>query len=223
MPRKWHPPPQRIAGLAANGSCFFESDSIMSESCPNCLDFSEVFAFFGEEGDASGDENSGQVMRSRECHHHGGESFVARGESENAFGDGEGTNDAAKNHCGIVAVWRGAEHSGGAIGATIAGGATERGERNATLLGYFVCSFLHKHSDFPMAVCYPSATGEPSPLQMPPWVERMRNSLRPSVFGFQPMPAFSVQPKRVPLGAERWNSASKGSSPLGPGPEVWSL
>src|SRR5579862_1253641 len=44
----------------------------------------------------------------------------------------------------------------------------------------------------------------------------MRNSRRFNSEGFQPMPAFCVQPNRSPLGASRSNSSVRGSAPVGP-------
>src|SRR5262249_7902474 len=58
--------------------------------------------------------------------------------------------------------------------------------------------------------------GVPSGARMPPWVLRMRNSLRPSSAGFQPMPASCVSPKMSPLGALSSNSSVSGKAPAGP-------
>ena len=43
-----------------------------------------------------------------------------------------------------------------------------------------------------------------------------QNCGRPSSFGFQPMPAFCVQPNRSPLGECRSISSVSGNSPVGP-------
>ena len=56
----------------------------------------------------------------------------------------------------------------------------------------------------------------PSAARMPPCVDRIRNSRPPSADGFQPMPAFCVQPNRSPDGRSRSISGVSGSEPDGP-------
>ena len=66
--------------------------------------------------------------------------------------------------------------------------------------------------------------GVPSGARMPPCVLRIKNSLRPSSEGFQPIPASCVQPKMSPLGRVRRVSSVSGRKPGGPGAveRIWS-
>src|SRR5262249_1102997 len=63
--------------------------------------------------------------------------------------------------------------------------------------------------------------GDPSSARRPPEVLRMRNSLRPSSAGRQPMPTSWLQPNRSPLGALRSRSSVSGRLPAGPATVEW--
>src|SRR5262245_20677744 len=59
--------------------------------------------------------------------------------------------------------------------------------------------------------------GVPSAARMPPWVLRIRNSLRPSFDGSQPIPASILKPNRSPDGRSINMWGVMGSDPCGPG------
>ncbi len=63
----------------------------------------------------------------------------------------------------------------------------------------------------------PRAMGRPSSERKPPWVLRIRNSGSSRRSGSQPMPAFWLRPKRLPLGWVSSISAESGNAPCGPG------
>src|SRR5258708_79512 len=52
------------------------------------LYFPGIFSVFGEQGDAAGDENAGEVAQRGKGHHCSGETFVAGGDTHDGFAGG---------------------------------------------------------------------------------------------------------------------------------------
>ncbi len=121
------------AGAAAQFGGFLQGEGALGEADADGLDFAGVFAVFGWEGDAAGDEDGGEIAASGEGHHHGGEAFVAGGDAHDAAAAREGADEAAEDDGGVVAVGEGIHHAGGALGAAVAGIGAEAGEGDRCL------------------------------------------------------------------------------------------
>ena len=92
------------AGAAANLGGVFERDLMLGEACADGLDLAGVFAVFGQQRDAAGDQNAGQRAGGGQRHHHRGEALVAGGDAEDPGAGGERAHEAAKDDGGVVAV-----------------------------------------------------------------------------------------------------------------------
>ena len=119
----------------------------------------------------------------------------------------------------VVAVGQAVEHPGRALGAAVARVGAERrrtGSRPSPRNSARGC--LHQQADLPMAGVIAQRDRLARPARAtPPCVLRIRNCLRPSSRGSQPMPAFWVSPNRSPLGRFSSISSVSGSAPAGPG------
>ena len=141
----------RGAGAAEDFGGGFESHLAVGEAGAGGLDLAGVFAFFGEQGDAAGNQHAGQVARGGEGHHHGGEALVAGGDAEDAAARGQRADEAAEDGGGVVAVGQGIEHAGGALGAAVAGVGAVGGEGDGAERLQFFGGGVHEQADFPVA------------------------------------------------------------------------
>ncbi len=138
------------AGAAADLGGVFEGDLMLGVACADGLDLAGVFAVFGKQCDAAGDEDAGQRAGGGQRHHHGGEALVAGGDAEDAGAGGERAHEAAKDDGGVVAVGEGVEHAGGALGAAVAGVGAGSGEGDGVHGFEFAGGFGYEGADLPV-------------------------------------------------------------------------
>ncbi len=141
----------RGAGAAKVARGGFERDLPVRETGSGGLHLAGVFALFGEQGDAAGNQHAGQFVHGGQGHHHGGESFVAGGDPEGAAARRQGADQAAEYGGGVVAVGQGIEHPGGALAAAVAGVGAVRGEGDGAQRFEFLGGRVHQQADLPMS------------------------------------------------------------------------
>ena len=90
-------------------------------------------------------------MHGGERHHHGGEAFVAGGDTDDAAARGQGADQAAEDSGGIVAIGQAVEHAGSALGAAVARIGDEARERDRAESGEFLGAFANLETDLPVA------------------------------------------------------------------------
>lgn len=122
----------------------------MGEADGEGLDLRGVFALFGAEGGAPGDEDAREMFRAGEGHHHRGQTLVAGGDADDAATGGERTDETAEDDGGVVAVGQAVEHRGRAVGTTVARIADVAGKRSRPVGGERARGFLHEQADFPV-------------------------------------------------------------------------
>ena len=115
------------------------------------LDLARVFAGFGKQRHAAGDENTWQRPGGGQRHHHRGEALVAGRDAEDAGARGKRTHQSAKDDGGVVAVGQRVEHAGGALGAAVARVGAGSGEGDGVERFEFARGFGYQSAHLPVA------------------------------------------------------------------------
>jgi hypothetical protein len=115
------------------------------------LHFAGVLAIRRLQGDAAGNQNAGERARGGESHHHRREALVASGHTDYTAARGQGTDQAAEDAGGVVAVSQRVEHAGGALRAAVAGVGAVGGEGDGPERFELPGRGFHEQADFPVA------------------------------------------------------------------------
>ena len=118
------------AGAAAEIGCFLQGDLAVGVAHAQCLDLAGVFAGFGGQGDAAGDEHAGEIAHRGQCHHHGRQALVAGGDAHHAAAPRQRADQPPQHHGGVVAEREAVHHPGGPLCPAVAGIGAERRERD---------------------------------------------------------------------------------------------
>ncbi len=141
----------RGAGAAADFRGVFEGDLLLCESCTDGLGFGCVFSALGQQGDAAGDEDGGQITCGGEGHHHRRQSLVAGGDSQHAGARGQRAHEAAEDDGCVVAEGERIHHAQRALGAAIARVGAGSGEGYGVQIFQLAGGFGDEQADFPVA------------------------------------------------------------------------
>ena len=109
-----------------------------------------ILALFGQQCDAAGQQDAGQVAGSGQRHHHGRKPLIAGGHADYAAARGQGADEAPENRGGVVAEWQGIEHAGGSLRAAVAGIGAVSGEGDGAQRLEFLGRGVHEQADFPV-------------------------------------------------------------------------
>ncbi len=152
VPRNWHPPP----GVAqARQSASAASCKVI---CPRAkrapADWTLPASSLPSAGRVTPPGISMHASRScsaRERHHHGGQTFVAGGDADDAAARGQRTDEPSEDGGRVVAIRQRIEHGGSALAAAVAGIGAVGGEGHGALRFQFARGGFHEQADFPVA------------------------------------------------------------------------
>ena len=140
----------RTTGAAAHLRGVLEGDFVAGEAGGESLDLAGVLGLLCQQRNAARHEHRRQIGRTGERHEHRGQTLVAGGDAEHAAPRGQGADQPAQDHGGVVAVGQTVEHAVGAIGAPVAGIADVAGEGNGLGRGEHAGRLLHQQADLPV-------------------------------------------------------------------------
>jgi hypothetical protein len=179
------------------------------------LDLGRVLALRGRQRDAAGHQHARQIVRRGQRHHHRGRPLSQVATPSTAPRVGRLRMRRRNTVDGVVAIGQGRTSRWCPASARRRGRCRprRRARHRATQLA---SGGFDQQSDFPMAAVEAERDGRAVGRAQAAVRREDETSVPPSFAGSQPMPAFMVQPKRLPLGAVRNISGVNGRLPAGP-------
>ena len=117
----------------------------------NGLCLAGIFAIFGGQGDAAGDENSRHIMLRGQGDQHGRQPLVTSGNPHDPLTRRQGAHQAAQDQGGVIAIGQAVKHAGCPLAAAIAGVGDKAGKGDGAFGGKLFGGGLHEQAHFPVA------------------------------------------------------------------------